>query len=1563
MRKLVEAPLGELGLIADHASFTGYLEDDYGSLSDASFYEYDGDCTEDELDSILDSHDTQIFKKEALESFPKDNSVSKNTKKFKPASKKVNGGREKEKQLLKKTQKGSKIGIETSDDSEQQSASEQEASREPYSRLSRQQQKLSKKRRDGSANFDDIEVDAKAQRKEKSLEALPKKRGTASVKVESGSGIKSEKLRDAKIKEEHSLGSLDLREADAEDGGTAVQSFQRRKKLCKAVELTSAGERGYKGKGKRNPEEAKEQTGEKSGSKGRDHLFMEGLQRKKSEVYSSDSDAPIAAAHESSLKASPIKSFKQAFPKEQKFTKDEDGLARDELPGEGRSTFLVRKGLPSVKSLKHRNLKHEDVAGSSSTGKRLGFNNNLMPSVVRSRKKAGQAVKDLCASLETVHSVVEHRRHAVEKVCDNGVAGEEVSSGVTEGAEGNKELVPDVKGGGDSNAEPAGTEVGWVMCDSCSQWRCIPASLADIIESTNCGWLCKDNPDKNFADCLVPQEKTNKEINEELDLSEVSFCEEGDEKHPAIDSKLMNGIEHQSKLSGQPQSTWTLIKHNIFQHRRRKTQTIDEQMVCTCGPSDGGAGCGDDCLNRMLSIECVAQTCPRGDSCSNQQFQRRLYTKVSWFRCGKKGFGLQVLEDVSKGAFIIEYVGEVLDMVSYEARQKEYALGGQKHFYFMTLSNSEVIDACVKGNLGRFINHSCEPNCRTEKWMVNGEVCIGLFAIRDLKKGEEITFDYNFVRVCGAAAKKCLCGSRDCRGFIGGDPMTPRSVVHSDSEEDDPEPIMIEESSEEESRIEDSKLVIDKKRDEKAEAIPPLELRNKERNWMLNESSERQGASSEQVKAKPSIKKSNSANGKRLTIVTSGGRFEGVEEKLNELVDESGSLCKGHSHAGEIATEYLKLLAMTAMSPGNVANGEGSRSTRELSMVLDALLKTQSRAILVEVINRNGLQILHKMIHISRKDYKKTPIIRKLLKVLEFLAVKRVLTTEQINSEPTCSGAESVKDTISQLCRHADMEVQQMAYQFREKWLKGSSHKSSRRGQGLSSDLSKWRLFPKQNHPENSGAAPAEDETKKKRKRPSRWDQPSQEVLDTTLAGGLPQSFWPFNANNLILGNSQQSSVADHSLRQTGGASSDELGAMHPGPPSFPVAYNQHHVDTAHIGTNIPGVVSGIPVEQFSAGSSMGYMAQQGSICIGIPITQFQGTRIPGSDCSYMPQMFTSPHQVNHPPDGQAMPVSSNMVDVQEQRQHEFDVEPSDKASEEPNITFGISHSQFFQQMHGIFGSAFHPWQLQSLMAPHAWGPFLSGDARIRDIGFLNESGPACRQPAECRGLDESTGKPVEPNGAAGYTQDTEPPVPGLSPPLPPLPPPPPYPYPTPPVQAPQRTNGRPYMGSDHQARSSVPPQQQLKSSSWKPQRWNSPRWPKFQGNKYRNPGFRRDNNYMQRNNRQTFPRQGPMRSHNDWEDSSSRQHPDRNWGYSNSRGMDHEESMDMDGDGGFNGAYGVCHNESLQDAGNPTGGMPLERPWGYGQEEYTGGNPNNYPGEFSQERGKDTVNSWGVNN
>lgn len=60
-----------------------------------------------------------------------------------------------------------------------------------------------------------------------------------------------------------------------------------------------------------------------------------------------------------------------------------------------------------------------------------------------------------------------------------------------------------------------------------------------------------------------------------------------------------------------------------------------------------------------------------------------------------------------------------------------------------------------------------------------------------LFQGEEVTFDYNYVRVFGAAAKKCYCGSFQCRGYIGGDPLNSEVIIQSDSDEEFPEPVML----------------------------------------------------------------------------------------------------------------------------------------------------------------------------------------------------------------------------------------------------------------------------------------------------------------------------------------------------------------------------------------------------------------------------------------------------------------------------------------------------------------------------------------------------------------------------------------------------------------------------------------------------------------------------------------------------------------------------------------------------------------------------------------------------
>ena len=64
----------------------------------------------------------------------------------------------------------------------------------------------------------------------------------------------------------------------------------------------------------------------------------------------------------------------------------------------------------------------------------------------------------------------------------------------------------------------------------------------------------------------------------------------------------------------------------------------------------------------------------------------------------------------------------------------------------MEVMGNQIIDARHKGNLSRFINSSCHPNCETQKWQdgSTGETRVGIFAIQDIPTGMELTYDYNF---------------------------------------------------------------------------------------------------------------------------------------------------------------------------------------------------------------------------------------------------------------------------------------------------------------------------------------------------------------------------------------------------------------------------------------------------------------------------------------------------------------------------------------------------------------------------------------------------------------------------------------------------------------------------------------------------------------------------------------------------------------------------------------------------------------------------------------------------
>ncbi|KAF7297264.1 Histone methyltransferase [Mycena indigotica] len=228
--------------------------------------------------------------------------------------------------------------------------------------------------------------------------------------------------------------------------------------------------------------------------------------------------------------------------------------------------------------------------------------------------------------------------------------------------------------------------------------------------------------------------------------------------------------------------TFTEIQANTYQNKSLgRSREALEGMSCECAYSQaytlGTPTCGnhDNCINRLTQIECLAD-CRGGDHCQNQRFQRKQYSSIDIVKTEKKGFGLRAEEEIAKDGFIYEYVGEVVNPNQFKKRMRDYAEEGIEHFYFMMLQKDEFIDATKCGGIGRFANHSCNPNCYVAKWTVGDFVRMGIFAKRKIQKNEELTFNYNVDRY-GFKAQECYCGEPNCVGFLGGKTQTDIAAV------------------------------------------------------------------------------------------------------------------------------------------------------------------------------------------------------------------------------------------------------------------------------------------------------------------------------------------------------------------------------------------------------------------------------------------------------------------------------------------------------------------------------------------------------------------------------------------------------------------------------------------------------------------------------------------------------------------------------------------------------------------------------------------------------------------
>ncbi|KAI0485099.1 SET domain-containing protein [Xylariaceae sp. FL0804] len=202
-------------------------------------------------------------------------------------------------------------------------------------------------------------------------------------------------------------------------------------------------------------------------------------------------------------------------------------------------------------------------------------------------------------------------------------------------------------------------------------------------------------------------------------------------------------------------------------------------------------------MSRNPIYECH-ETCNCGRDCPNRVVERGRRIPLQIFRTVNRGWGVRSTVDIKRGQFVDKYIGEVISAKEADRRRNESRISQRKDVYLFALDKFEDPDSYDERLRGppievdgefmsgptRFVNHSCEPNLRifarvgdhADKHVHD----LALFAIEDIPRGKELTFDY-VDGVDGVGEEemdeladpeklkdmtRCLCGSKRCRGYL-----------------------------------------------------------------------------------------------------------------------------------------------------------------------------------------------------------------------------------------------------------------------------------------------------------------------------------------------------------------------------------------------------------------------------------------------------------------------------------------------------------------------------------------------------------------------------------------------------------------------------------------------------------------------------------------------------------------------------------------------------------------------------------------------------------------------------
>jgi len=123
---------------------------------------------------------------------------------------------------------------------------------------------------------------------------------------------------------------------------------------------------------------------------------------------------------------------------------------------------------------------------------------------------------------------------------------------------------------------------------------------------------------------------------------------------------------------------------------------------------------------------------------------------------GISGWGVYAGQAIDEDARVVEYKGALISQAEGWRREQRYL--PRKRIWIFNIDERWARDAAFGGNIARYVNHACRPNCYTD---IVGRT-IWIIAARPIRKGEELTYDYNTEGVAGI---RCLCRPR-CRRIL-----------------------------------------------------------------------------------------------------------------------------------------------------------------------------------------------------------------------------------------------------------------------------------------------------------------------------------------------------------------------------------------------------------------------------------------------------------------------------------------------------------------------------------------------------------------------------------------------------------------------------------------------------------------------------------------------------------------------------------------------------------------------------------------------------------------------------